>query len=230
MLANNEMGTIQPIKEIVALAHEKNILVHSDAVQCLGKMPVDVKDLGVDYLSLSAHKFYGPKGIGILYFKNMDSLSSLMIGGGQEKGLRAGTENIASIAGMGLAAELVTDQLDHHINELASFEAHFKSELKIIFPNAIFNGDANNKLPGLVCVSFPGYRSDILMAKLDRAKLAVSSGSACGSGNVKPSRVLSEMGVDDEINISTLRFSFGASNTSEQVGLLLSKLKTILTD
>ena len=160
----------------------------------------------------------------------MDSLSSLMIGGGQEKGLRAGTENIASIAGMGLAAELVTNQLDHHISELASFEAHFKSELKTIFPNAIFNGDTNNKLPGLVCVSFPGYRSDILMAKLDRANLAVSSGSACGSGNIKPSRVLSEIDVDDEINISTLRFSFGASNTSEQVDLLLSELKTILTD
>ena len=230
MLANNEMGTIQPIKEIVALAHEKNILVHSEAVQCLGKMSVDVNDLDVDYLSLSAHKFYGPKGIGILYFKNKDSLSSLMIGGGQEIGLRAGTENIASIAGMGLAAELVTNQLDHHINELASFEAHFKSELKTIFPNAIFNGDANNKLPGLVCVSFPGYRSDILMAKLDRANFAVSSGSACGTGNVKPSKVLSEMGVDDEINISTLRFSFGASNTSDQVDLLLFELKTILTD
>ena len=229
MLANNEMGTIQPLKEIVALAHEKNILVHSDAVQCLGKMSLDVNELGVDYLSLSAHKFYGPKGIGILYFKNKDSLSSLMIGGGQEIGLRAGTENIASIAGMGLAAELVTNQLNHHINELTSFETHFKSKLKTIFPNAIFNGDAANKLPGLVCVSFPGYRSDILMAKLDRANFAVSSGSACGTGNIKPSRVLSEMGVNDETNISTLRFSFGASNTSEQVDLLLIELKTIFT-
>ena len=230
MLANNEMGTIQPIKEVVSLAHKNNILVHSDAVQCLGKMSLDVNELGVDYLSLSAHKFYGPKGIGILYFKNKDSLSSLMIGGGQEIGLRAGTENIASIAGMGLAAELVTNQLNHHINELTSFETHFKSELKTIFPNAIFNGDAANKLPGLVCVSFPGYRSDILMAKLDRENFAVSSGSACGSGNIKPSRVLSEMGVKDETNISTLRFSFGASNTLEQIDLLLSELKIIFTN
>ena len=230
MLANNEMGTIQPIKEVVSLAHKNNILVHSDAVQCLGKMSLDVNELGVDYLSLSAHKFYGPKGIGILYFKNKDSLSSLMIGGGQEIGLRAGTENIASIAGMGLAAELVTNQLNHHINELTSFETHFKSELKTIFPNAIFNGDAANKLPGLVCVSFPGYRSDILMAKLDRANFAVSSGSACGSGNIKPSRVLSEMGVKDETNISTLRFSFGASNTLEEIDLLLSELTNIFTN
>ena len=230
MLANNEVGTMQPLKEITELAHEKNILVHTDAVQCLGKMPIDVNNLGVDFLSLSAHKFYGPKGIGILYFKNKESLSALMIGGGQESGLRAGTENIGSIAGMGLAAELATDELGNHITELKSFESSFKSELLSFSPNAIFNGDPENKLPGLVSVSFPGYRSDILLAKLDRAGMAVSSGSACGAGEVKPSRVLSAMGVDDKTNISTLRFSFGASNTSEQVDLLLSELKTILTD
>ena len=230
MLANNEVGTIQPVKEITELAHEKNILVHTDAVQCLGKMPIDVNDLGVDFLSLSAHKFYGPKGIGILYFKNRESLSSLMMGGGQEGGLRAGTENIASIAGMGLAAELAATRLDHHIEELESFEAQFRSGLLSYFPNAIFNGDAENKLPGLVNVSFSGHRSDILLAKLDRANMAVSSGSACGAGDVKPSGVLSEMGVDDKTNISTLRFSFGASNTTGQLDLLLSELKTILTD
>ena len=230
MLANNEVGTIQPVKEITELAHEKNILVHTDAVQCLGKMPIDVNDLGVDFLSLSAHKFYGPKGIGILYFKNRESLSSLMMGGGQERGLRAGTENITSIAGMGLAAELAATRLDHHIEELESFEAQFRSGLLSYFPNAIFNGDADNKLPGLVNVSFSGHRSDILLAKLDRANMAVSSGSACGAGDVKPSGVLSEMGVDDKTNISTLRFSFGASNTTGQLDLLLSELKTILTD
>ena len=230
MLANNEVGTIQPVKEITELAHEKNILVHTDAVQCLGKMPIDVNDLGVDFLSLSAHKFYGPKGIGILYFKNRESLSSLMMGGGQEGGLRAGTENIASIAGMGLSAELAATRLDHHIEELESFEAQFRSGILSYFPNAIFNGDADNKLPGLVNVSFSGHRSDILLAKLDRANMAVSSGSACGAGDVKPSGVLSEMGVDDKTNISTLRFSFGASNTTGQLDLLLSELKTIITD
>ena len=230
MLVNNEVGTIQPVKEITELAHEKNILVHTDAVQCLGKMPIAVNDLGVDFLSLSAHKFYGPKGIGILYFKNRESLSSLMMGGGQERGLRAGTENIASIAGMGLAAELAATWLDHHIEELESFEAQFRSGLLSYFPNAIFYGDADNKLPGLVNVSFSSHRSDILLAKLDRANMAVSSGSACGAGDVKPSGVLSEMGVDDKTNISTLRFSFGASNTTGQLDLLLSELKTILTD
>jgi len=204
MLANNEVGTMQPLKEITELAHEKNILVHTDAVQCLGKMPIDVNNLGVDFLSLSAHKFYGPKGIGILYFKNKESLSALMIGGGQESGLRAGTENIGSIAGMGFAAELATDELGNHITELKSFESSFKSELLSFSPNAIFNGDPENKLPGLVSVSFPGYRSDILLAKLDRAGMAVSSGSACGAGEVKPSGVLSAMGVDDKTHISTL--------------------------
>ena len=230
MLANNEVGTIQPIRKIVQLAHEKDILVHTDAVQCLGKMPINVKVLGVDFLSLSAHKFYGPKGIGILYFKNKASLASFIIGGGQESGLRAGTENIASIAGMGLAAELATTRLEKHIQNLEEFETQFKTGLMSFFPKAIINGDEKNKLPGLVSVSFPGYRSDILLAKLDRANLAVSSGSACGAGDVKPSSVLYAMGLNDETNISTLRFSFGASNTIEQIDLLLAELNTILSD
>ncbi|MBT3179577.1 MAG: cysteine desulfurase [Candidatus Marinimicrobia bacterium] len=230
MLANNEVGTIQPIKDLAKLAHEQNALFHTDAVQCLGKIPINVVNLDVDYLSLSAHKFYGPKGIGVLYFKNKEAISSLMIGGGQESGFRAGTENIASIAGMGLAAELATLHLENHVSELISFESHFKTGLLSFFPNVIFNGDMNNKLPGLVSVSLPGYRSDILLAKLDRANMAVSSGSACGSGNLKPSHILSEMGIDDKTNISTLRFSFGASNSLKQIEQLLSKLQSILTD
>ena len=230
MLANNEVGTIQPIKEIVTLVHQNGVSVHTDAVQCLGKMPVDVKDLDVDFLSLSAHKFYGPKGIGILYFKNKDDLSPFMLGGGQESGLRAGTENIASIVGMGLAAEIASDELEIHISKLKSLESQFKTDLVSFFPDAIFNGDLKNKLPGLLSISFPGHRSDILLAKLDRSGFFVSSGSACGAGDVKPSPVLSAMGLTDEINISTLRFSFGSSNNSEQVERLLSELHAILTD
>ena len=228
MLANNEVGTIQPIQYIVKLAQKQHILVHTDAVQCLGKMPIDVNELDVDFLSLSAHKFYGPKGIGILYFKDKSLLSSFIIGASQESDLRAGTENIASIAGMGLAAELATTNLGHHIQELEDLERQFKNGLNSFFPNAVFNGDSENKLPGLVSVSFPGHRSDILMAKLDRANMAVSSGSACGSGNIKPSEILSAMGIDDETNICTLRISFGTSNTAKQVDLLLAELKRIL--
>jgi len=228
MLANNEVGTIQLISEIVALAKSHQILVHTDAVQCLGKIPIDVKNLNVDFLSLSAHKFYGPKGIGILYVKDKETISSLLIGGSQESGLRAGTENIASIAGMGLAAELCSTSLENHISDLKSFEAQFKNGLGEFFPNAIYHGHPEKKLPGLVSVSFPGNRSDILMAKLDRAKMAVSSGSACGSGNVKPSLVLKALGLDDETNICTLRVSFGHTNTPEQIDSLLKELKTIL--
>ncbi len=228
MLGNNEMGTIQPVKEIVEMASAKGILVHTDAVQCLGKIKVDVSELGVDFLSLSAHKFYGPKGIGILFIKEKETLSSFMIGGNQESGLRAGTENVASIAGIGLAAELITTDLNQHIDQLNQFESQFKSGLKVFFPNAVFNGNPSNTLPGLVSVSFPGHRSDILLAKLDQANMAVSSGSACGAGDVKPSTVLSAMGIDDDINISTLRFSFGSSNTIGQVDSLLAELKSIL--
>ena len=145
MLANNEVGTIQSIRKIVQLAHEKDTLVHTDAVQCLGKMPINVKVLGVDFLSLSAHKFYGPKGIGILYFKNKASLASFIIGGGQESGLRAGTENIASIAGMGLAAELAMTRLEKHIQNLEEFETQFKTGLMSFFPKSIINGDETNR-------------------------------------------------------------------------------------
>ena len=129
---------------------------------------------------------------------------------------------------MGLAAELATSNLGHHIQELENIEHQFKIGLNSFFPNAVFNGDSENKLPGLVSVSFPGHRSDILLVKLDRANMAVSSGSACGSGNIKPSEILSAMGIDDETNICTLRISFGTSNTAKQVDLLLAELKRIL--
>lgn len=230
MLANNEIGTIQPIRQIVDLVKEDDILVHSDAVHCLGKMIINIAELGVDFLSLSAHKFYGPKGIGVLYVKNRETLSPLIIGGGQESGLRAGTEDVASIAGLGLAAEIATNNLDNHIKKLLQLETHFKHELKNIFPAAIFNGDKENKLPGLINISFPGFRSDILMTKLDRAHISVSNGSACGSGDIKLSPVLRAMKIKDEINTSTLRFSFGMSNSMTEVNYLLKELNKILNN
>ena len=228
MLGNNEVGTIQPIKKISQLCIEKEVLIHTDAVQCLGKIPIDVKDLGVDFLSLSAHKFYGPKGIGVLYIKNKNLVSPFLIGGHQESGLRAGTEDIASIAGLGLAAELVTSKIDDYMTKLNNLENKFKTGLISFFPQAIFNGNPDNKLPGLISVSFPGFRSDMLMAKLDRAAIAVSSGSACGSGDIKPSTILAEMGINNETNISTLRFSFGSTNSSKEINVLLNTLQLIL--
>ena len=228
MLANNEVGTIQPVEKIVKIAKQKSIQVHTDAVQCLGKIPIDVDQLGINYLSLSAHKFYGPKGAGILYIQDKELISPLIIGGGQENGLRAGTENIALIAGMGLAAEIATGDLSDRNRHLRDLETQFKTGLKTFFPNAVFNGDNIHKLPGLVNVSLPGFKSDIMIAKLDRVGMEVSSGSACGSGIVKPSYILNAMGVEKKLNISTLRISFGRTNTADEITDLLSAINSII--
>ena len=230
MLANNEIGTLQPVKKIVEIANKRGVLVHTDAVQCLGKMELDVIDLGIDFLSLSAHKFYGPKGIGALYIKEPKALSSLIIGGGQEKNRRAGTENISAIAGMGLAAENSIKSLTKKINTLLRLEKKFKKGLNKFYKNAILNGNQSKKLPGLLNISFPGTKSGMLMKKLDREGISVSNGSACGSGDIKPSPVLSAIGLDDITNLSTLRFSFGSSNTNDQIDYLLSKLESMLSE
>ncbi len=225
MLANNEIGTIQPLEEVVKIAKKHGILVHTDAVQCLGKMIIDVQKLGVDFLSLSAHKFYGPKGIGALFANNPEMLKPFIIGGGQENTLRAGTENIVYIAAMGLASEIAINSLTENISHLVSLEKYFKENLKKNFENIIFNGSQSQKLPGLVSTSFPGFSSDILLIKLDREEIYVSNGSACGSGIVKPSHVLSAIGLNKVTNLSTLRFSFGNSNNLDEIKSLIHILK-----
>lgn len=228
MFANNEVGTIQPIQDIVKKTSSLDIPFHTDAVQALGKTPVNVSTLGVDYLSLSAHKFYGPKGIGALFVKNKKMLKPLIIGGEQESGLRAGTENISGIVGMGLAAELASKNQKDCFEHLNILKEYFMENLKPRFPNAIFNGNHNNCLPGLISISFPKNRSDILMAKLDRKGIAVSNGAACNTGNVKPSVVLKAMGIEDDLNISTLRISFGNGNSLDDVDQLLKALEIII--
>lgn len=228
MLANNEVGTIQPIRKITEYAQSNSILTHTDAVQCLGKIPVNVKELDVDFLSLSAHKFYGPKGVGILFTKNPELINPYILGGGQEFNLRGGTENTAAIAGMGLAAKIATDKLKQTRMHLNKLEIFFKSELIKIFPRVIFNENVESKLPGLVSVSFPKNKSSILLAKLDRLDISVSNGSACGSGIIKPSKILSAMGIEDDLNLSTLRISFGTKNTIKEINDLLSALNSIL--
>ena len=230
MMSNNEIGTIQPIKSIVKLISGKNILMHTDAVQCLGKVSIDIKELDVDFLSLSAHKFYGPKGIGVLYVKNKKTIESLLIGGSQESGLRGGTENVASIAGAGLAAEICCKKLEENSQKLKMFQTYFIDELKSYFPDFKLNSKSEKTLPGLLNISFPGFRSDILLAKLDRLNIAVSSGSACGSGSPKPSKVLSEIGVEDSLNLSSLRISFGSTNTIQEVEFLVKSLSQILNN
>ena len=230
MMSNNEIGTIQPIKSITKLIRDKNILMHTDAVQCLGKISIDTKNLDIDFLSLSAHKFYGPKGIGILYVKDKKTIESFIIGGSQESGLRGGTENVASIAGAGLAAEICCKNLEKNSQKLKMLQAYFINELKKEFSEFKLNSKSEKTLPGLVNISFPGFRADILLAKLDRLNIAVSSGSACGSGSPKPSKVLSEIGVEESLNLSSLRISFGSTNTLSEVEFLVRSLSKILNN
>ena len=225
MMANNEIGAIQPIKELKQKIKKFQIPFHTDAVQALGKIKINVKELDVDYLSLSAHKFYGPKGVGALYVKSRENLDSLIIGGNQENGFRGGTENISGIVGMGLAAELVTKNQDKWVKSLLKLEKYFLKKIQTQIPDAKHN--KTNNLPGLISISFPGKKSDILMAKLDRANIAVSNGSACSTGNVKPSKVLKAIGLSDDINLATLRISFGKDNTMKEVDYLIKTLREI---
>jgi cysteine desulfurase len=226
MLANNEMGTLQPIAEIAAIANKYKIIMHTDAVQTLGKIPVNSKELGADCMSFSAHKFYGPKGVGALFIKKDLKLKPLIIGGNQERRMRAGTENTSGIAGLGLAAELATNNLHKTQSHLISLTHAFKAQITHICPEVIFNGHPEKQLPGLVNVSFPRFRNDLLMIHLDRQGIAVSSGSACSSGDIKPSRILSSMGITDDINNSTLRISFGIDNSLQDMEYLIKCFKS----
>jgi cysteine desulfurase len=224
MMINNEVGTINPIKDLIKVAEEKNIPFHSDAVQTIGKIPLSVKNIQADYLSFSGHKFYGPKGVGFLYKKKKSKLNPLIIGGGQEGQFRAGTENISGIVGLAEAVRLSIENLDNRILHLEKLEYEFKDKLLHHSPNVIFNGHPEKHAPGVISASFIGKRSDILLAELDREGIEVSSGSACGSGSVKPSFVLEEMGIPENQNTSTIRISFGRSNSIKDVSILVKAL------
>ncbi len=228
MYANNEVGTIQPIAEIAEIAHKNNILFHSDAVQAPGKIPIVINELTPDLMSFSAHKFYGPKGVGFLYISDGIKLHPMIIGGGQEKKLRAGTENTPGIAGLGLALELAVQELPNAQNHLESLEDQFKDKLTNIYPEAIYNGHPDLHLPGLISVTIPSVTSDLLLVNLDLKGMAISSGSACSSGTVKPSDVLKAMHISNQHNISTLRISFGKGNTFEEVDKLIEVFDEIL--
>ena len=227
MMVNNEVGSIQPIKTLLETAHSAGIPFHSDTVQALGKIPLSVKEIEADYLSFSAHKFYGPKGVGFLYKRKSAQLNSLIIGGGQESNLRAGTENVPGIAGLGEAVRLASKNLSKRMHHLEELEAVLLKNLKIVCPHVKINGCPKHHIPGVISVSFPGEKSDILLAKLDRKGIEVSSGSACGAGSVKPSEVLKAMGIPDNQNISTLRISLGRGNTEEEVLGLAQVLDSI---
>lgn len=228
MMVNNEVGTINPMDTLVEVAQSKGIPFHSDTVQALGKTPLSTKEIEADYFSFSAHKLYGPKGVGFLYKRKGSSLNPLIIGGSQESNLRAGTENVAGIAGLAEAVRLAADHLDNRRTHLMELESIFKSEMATSNIDVTYNGHPQHHVPGVISASFTGQRSDILLAKLDRKEIAVSSGSACGSGSVKPSPVLEAMGISDHQNISTLRISFGRGNSIQDVYTLVSTLSNII--
>ena len=228
MMVNNEVGTINPMEALVDVAQTNGIPFHSDTVQALGKTPLSVREIPADYFSFSAHKLYGPKGVGFLYKRKGSSLNPLIIGGGQERNLRAGTENVPGIAGIGEAVRLATQHLDKRRTHLTELESTFKSELAAANVDPIYNGHPDACVPGVISASFPGQRSDILLAKLDRENIAVSSGSACGSGSVQSSPVLEAMGISEKQNMSTLRISFGRGNTIQDVNTLVSTISNII--
>ena len=226
MAANNEIGTIQPIKEIAQIAHNHNITFHTDAVQAIGNIPIDVVKMGIDMLSMSGHKIHGPKGIGALYLKNGIKIEKIINGGHQEKNKRAGTENIAGIVGLGKACEISNKNMDTHIRNLSKLRNYYIKKLQQEIPNKIrINGTMKQRLPGNANVSFEGVDSGELIFKLDEKGICVSAGSACSSGNSLPSHVLSAINVPEKYINSAIRTTFGDNNTFEEIDYFVRVLK-----
>lgn len=217
MLANNEIGTVQPVADIARIAHEQGVPVHTDAVQALGALPVRPSELGVDLLSLSAHKFHGPQGMGALYLRQGVHIDSFHRGGSQERGLRAGTENLAGAAGMALAMEKAVQAQPENAARISGLRDLLTREILRRVPDAVLNGDPLRRLPGNVHFSFPGAEGEALLLRLDLMGIAVSGGSACTSGSTEPSHVLAAIGQEESLARSGIRFSIGTQNTREEI-------------
>jgi cysteine desulfurase len=215
--ANNEVGTIEPVARIGAAARERSILFHTDAVQAVGKIPVDVGAVPVDLLTFSAHKFYGPKGVGGLYAKHPQKLIPLIHGGRQERGMRSGTENVAGIVGMGAAAVLAAERSSGERERLSGIRDLLCAEIQQAIPGVQLNGHRTERLPNTANLSFPGIDGESLLINLDLEGIKVSTGAACASGSIEPSHVLAAMGVAEEYIQGSLRFSLGAETTAEDV-------------
>lgn len=229
MIANNEVGTIQPIEEIAKIAHDNNIVFHTDAVQAIGNVQIDVEKMRIDMLSLSSHKINGPKGVGALYIKNGIEVEKFINGGHQEKDRRAGTENIAGIVGLGKATEIARKNMEKHIRNLSKVRDYYIKKVQKEIPNIRINGSMENRLPGNANISFKGVNASELIFKLDERGICVSSGSACSSGNTNPSHVLTAMNVPEVYLNSAIRTTFGDNNTFEQVDYVVKILKQIIS-
>lgn len=228
MFANNEIGTIQPIKEIGVIAKEHNIYFHTDAVQAVGHIKIDVEELNLDLLSLAAHKFYGPKGVGTLYIRKGVKIDPLISGGGQEKNRRAGTENVPGIVGMGKAIELAYENLEENNTKLIGLRDRLISKIFENIDYVRLNGHPTRRLPGNVNICFEFIEGESLLLSLDMVGIAGSSGSACTSGTLEPSHVLLAIGLPHEIAHGSLRLSLGDFNTEEEVDFVVDKLVDIV--
>ena len=227
MYANNEIGTVQPIREIGAVCREAGVIFHTDAVQAVGHIPVNVVDDHIDMLSLSAHKFHGPKGVGVLYVKRGIVMTNLIDGGAQERGKRAGTENVPAIVGMVAAMKEACEQLDKHTAYITPLRDKLIEELSKI-PHSTLNGDREKRVPGTVNFCFEGIEGESLLLMLDMHGIEASSGSACTSGSLDPSHVLLSIGLPHEVAHGSLRLSLSHYNTEEEVQHIVEKVPEVV--
>lgn len=228
MFANNEIGTIQPIKEIGEIAKKHQIYFHTDAVQAIGNVRIDVKEYHIDLLSMSAHKFYGPKGMGALYVKTGVNFEKIQDGGHQERNMRAGTENVAGIVGLGKAIELAYENFDTYNEKLTNLRDYYISQIQEKIPHTKVNGDRTKRLPGNANISFEFVDGEALLLNLDMKGICASSGSACTSGSLDPSHVLVAIGLPPKMANGALRVTFGDDNTKEDVDYLVDSLVEIV--
>ncbi len=229
MMANNEIGTIQDIKKIAAIGKKHGVLVHTDAVQAAGKIPIDVKELGVDYLSISGHKIYAPKGTGVLYVRQKAPYCPFIHGGHQEEGRRAGTLNNMGIIGMGKAAELVSAEMESESRRLKALREKLKEGIVKTIPDITVNGHPEDVLPNTVNISFAGAEGESILLYLDMEGIAVSTGSACSSDSLDPSHVLLAVGLGPELAHGSIRFSLGRENSESDIDYVLEKLPPIIS-
>lgn len=228
MMVNNEVGSVEPIKELAAIAKEHGILFHTDAVQALANMPIDVKELGIDLMSMSAHKIYGPKGVGALYIRKGLRISNYLHGGAQEMGRRAGTENLASIVGFGKAAELAEQQMEEHIRHCSELRDYLIQRITDEIPDTFVNGSIDYRHPGNANITFKYIEGESILLLLDFKGIAVSTGSACSSKSLEPSHVLTALGVPVEMIHGTVRFTVGDFTTKEDIDYVVECLKEIV--
>lgn len=227
MMANNEIGTIEPIQKIAEIAHKNNIIFHTDAVQAIGNIKIDVKKLEIDALSMSAHKFYGPKGVGALYVDENINFVPIQDGGHQEDNKRAGTENVAGIVGIGKAIEIANQEIEEYNMKLLDLRNYFLEKIKVI-PYTQINGDINKRLPGNINISFLFVNNKDIIRELNKKGICVSVGSACSCGEIRTSHVLSAIGLSEGIARGTIRITLGKENTKEDIEYLVDSLKEII--